>query len=901
MSRRAVFLLPALVFVACGGNDDGGSSTPVVDSAVTPGIETGGDAAPSDASDSSVADTNGADTNDATDDTSVPAGCLDATGSGSTALDSLTDGADVAKVTKSGTACARTYVLSTTAKLRDSLPSSPRSIVEQAGAPFVRTHNDLFDALYAMALAEAKEDSVEAIQDGAFNDGKPIACPTGGCFETGRKWTYVWTRDVSYSVHLALGALDPLRAKNSLEFKLSPLRTGGGVQVVQDTGSGGSYPVSTDRVVWALGAREVLAALSGAERDTFRDKAFEAIKNTIEHDRKVVWDAADGLYRGEQSFLDWREQTYPSWTASDVVHLGMSKALSTNLLHLAAIDLAASLATEKGDSAAAAKYAGWRDALRGQIDAKFWLDGEKQLSTFKTTYLDPAPVRRFDALGTALAVLLSATTDAHQAEAIASYPLLAKGVPVIWPQQKDTPIYHNRAIWPFVTAYFAKAAAKVKNDAAVDNSVDSLIRGAALNLSNMENFEMVSGAPWVDDGAASGPVVNSHRQLWSVAGYLSMVQDVVFGRRTTADGKLEIAPTVTRKMRRTLFANADSIALNDLSWRGKKLSIALKLPAKSDGGGIYAVGSLLLNGKAHGATFTDAELGSTNVVEVTLVEAGAAPAASAKLVTATTDYKNLFAPKSPRVTSVVASGANLQVTWDPNGETASEITFDVYRDGARVASDLSGSTTSWTDLATVAGTSHCYAVEATFVGSKNHGQHSSPYCYWGPSNNRITTYKAQGTTSMFYANAGTIVGDYGTWFYKDWGDPGHEIVVKSFVPSTTGTYLVQVEAGNGAGPINTGITCGVKLVEVREGTTVLGSGRLIMPHQGAWSVWKDSSFVPVKLTGGKLYEIVIKHDESAVNMSFFDHFGQYTGGLGGKGGAFSRVNVGAVKVLGLGP
>ena len=51
------------------------------------------------------------------------------------------------------------------------------------------------------------------------------------------------------------------------------------------------------------------------------------------------------------------------------------------------------------------------------------------------------------------------------------------------------PVYHNRAIWPFVSAYGLKAAAMVQNVAVVDHHIDSLMRGAALNLSNMENLE----------------------------------------------------------------------------------------------------------------------------------------------------------------------------------------------------------------------------------------------------------------------------------------------------------------------------------------------------------------------------------------------------------------------------
>ena len=55
------------------------------------------------------------------------------------------------------------------------------------------------------------------------------------------------------------------------------------------------------------------------------------------------------------------------------------------------------------------------------------------------------------------------------------------------------PVYHNRALWPFVTAYGLRAATHVKNVAVADAAYDSLMRGAALNMSNMENLEWLSG------------------------------------------------------------------------------------------------------------------------------------------------------------------------------------------------------------------------------------------------------------------------------------------------------------------------------------------------------------------------------------------------------------------------
>ena len=52
----------------------------------------------------------------------------------------------------------------------------------------------------------------------AYGNGVPIQIEA---FQTGEFWTYVWTRDLSYSVYLALGGFDPPRAVNSLLFKTS--------------------------------------------------------------------------------------------------------------------------------------------------------------------------------------------------------------------------------------------------------------------------------------------------------------------------------------------------------------------------------------------------------------------------------------------------------------------------------------------------------------------------------------------------------------------------------------------------------------------------------------------------------------------------------------------------------
>ena len=65
----------------------------------------------------------------------------------------------------------------------------------------------------------------------------------------------------------------------------------------------------------------------------------------------------------------------------------------------------------------------------------------------------------------------------------------------------------------------------------------------------------------------------------------------------------------------------------------------------------------------------------------------------------------------------------------------------------------------------------------------------------------------------------------------------------------------------------------------------------------AWSRWEDSSFVRASLVAGRSYRIVIRGDEDVVNMSSFAHFERYTGGLGGSGGAFNRVNIAELRIF----
>ncbi len=415
------------------------------------------------------------------------------------------------------------------------------------------TASALVDTLFALAQSEAADARTTQLIDGAYNHGQPIPCD---CFVTGVKWPFVWTRDSAYSIDLALGWLDPARARRTLEFKLSEVRVKSapqGLYVVQDTGSGGSWPISTDRVAWFLGARHLL------DDAVFADKVYKALKDTLAQDRAYVFDARVGLYRGETSFLDWREQTYPTWTEKDVRFIAESYALSTNVLHYSALRLAQQLADRHGDKADAVRYAEQAAALAGAIDRVFWReDRGTYMSYVGTSGGTLLPADSYDLLGTALAITEGAAPPAHAKRALAHYPTWAAGSPVIWPERSDVPVYHNRAIWPFVSAYALRAARATDDAPRIAHELRSILRGAALAGSNMENYEFTTQAVHVEDGKLSGPVVNSPRQLWSVAAMLDAVIEGVFG--VGMDGGIE--PKIPVELLPMLFADDDAIALH---------------------------------------------------------------------------------------------------------------------------------------------------------------------------------------------------------------------------------------------------------------------------------------------------------------------------------------------------
>lgn len=769
----------------------------------------------------------------------------------------------------------RIFELSTTAARRDN-PSRHRRIEESFSAPRVHTGSPLFDALFAQAIEDAKLNAVSSIRDGAYRYGEPIPCE---CFQAGEKWTYVWTRDVSYATHLGLAVLDPERAATTLLYKVSPFRDGlslpeglpsDSLQIVQDTGSGGSWPVSTDRVSWAFGAEALLKTLHGDARVAFADTAFRALIGTIEADRLAAFDPVDGLYRGEQSFLDWRDQTYAPWAGADLTTIASSKALSTNACHFKALDLAARLAAGCGDQAKADRYAIWAAKLQVAIDRGFWIE-EKGLYASITTPDSPTrPVEKFDMLGLALAILAGVADHDRARRILSSYPHVPFGVPVYYPAQPDIFCYHNRAIWPFVTAYELLAAVEVDAVAAFDHAFDSLVRAAALNLDNVENQEWLTGRTWFDDG----PFISSARQLWSVGGYLGMVMTALFGYRPEADG-LQVSPFLTVRARGRFDGN--TAELRDIVHHGRRLSIVLDLPPRASEQGRYAVREIRLNGAPVTGLITDSQLRGDNRIEVSFGElvSDQSHLSLIPIVDASThDDPRIFSPREPVITDLVIEDGKARINFEgqlPRSGRSSPLIFSVLRDGELAATDLPDMV--WHDpLPLQPGIRRAYRVVARFAES---GNASHPSLEAAIEEGAVLTLGVDGADvercddSLIFAN----------------------VIVRE-----AGDYRLALLYRNHSFHIQTGVTNAVKRMRVfGEGGQLIGAGIVQMPHMTPVNPLRRSTMLPVHLAAG-LYRVEI---DDFFNMSYLASNATYIS-PGGMTGPRNKADFRALDIIRIG-
>ncbi len=627
----------------------------------------------------------------------------------------------------------------------------------------------LVDALYNMSLDETRQ-NVEA----------------DGTFRTGAKWEGVWTRDVSYSILMAYALIEPRIAKTSLLRKVKRDR------IIQDTGSGGAWPVSTDRTTWALAAWELYKTTGDRQ---WLEQAYNIIKNSVADDQKTIV-SKTGMMKGESSFLDWREQTYPKWM--DNVDIHESENLGTNAVHFQTYTILSEMAQILGQPSE--EYDQIAEKIKNGLNGYLWMNNPGYYGQYLYGRNDLTLSPRFEALGEAFTILFDIANERQSKAIMENSPLTPFGVTCIFPQIPNIPPYHNNGIWPFVQAFWNLAAAKAGNEQALEHGLGGLYRAAALFLTNYENFV-------AETGDFLGTEINSERQLWSVAGNLAMVYKVFFGMDFQADG-IQFRPVVPKNY-------SGNKSLSNIKYRQAILNISLS-------GYGNEIQSILLDDQELENAFLPGDLTGTHQIEIKLSNKSF-DREDINLVT------NKFSIPNPQIRLV-----GNRVEWNPVDGAAEYV---VYRNGQKqktirqnfVEIRKRNSFDQYKISAVDKNGVESFTSQPIIITDEDAIEKIELERFASPSALPFVNYSGRGFVALTKTSNRAL---------------NFEIRVK-----TSGEYLLDFRYSNGSGPWNTNNKCAIRSLYVNEEYT----GSVVMPQRGQneWSDWSFSNPHLVKLNKGK--------------------------------------------------
>lgn len=658
--------------------------------------------------------------------------------------------------------------------------------------PQYKSDYPISDAIYNLSL----EEMMQAIEPDST-------------FRTGKEWSGVWTRDISYSIILSMAHLQPEVSIKSLMRKVSPAK-----RIIQDTGTGGAWPNSTDRMIWAAAAWEVYVATGNLE---WLEQAYTIIKNSLEDDLQNIYDPITGLVKGESSFLDWREQTYPLWMQpADIFE---SECLGTNAVHYKANLVLAAMASLLERNTVAEKHRLIAERIKVGINKYLWIPEKNYYAQYLYGRDFKIVSPRSEALGEALCVIFGIADQGRAEKVVANTPVTPYGIPCIWPQIRGIPPYHNNGIWPFVQSFWMWAGTSVNNEQSVLESISSIYRPAAMFLTNKENFV-------AENGDFSGTQINSSIMLWSLSGNLSLVHKVLFGLRFEPQG-LSFTPYVPKALK-------GSRSLTDFRYRKAVLDIELV-------GFGNKITSFHLDGKELAHYTIPGNLEGKHTIRIQLENGNPSKAF-------TNHVPVVFSPFDP-----VVELKDKSLIWSP---VKSASNYKIIRNGESVGT-VKQPPFIITDSLVIKPYTQFQVVAVDTNGIESFA--SEPVIYLISEKENTQIIQAE----LFAPKAGLpYKGASGNGFIEI------SKMVNTSVPfdievATEGLHSIDFRYSNGNGPTNTENKCAIRTLKL-DGKPV---NAVIFPQRGKdeWSNWGLSNALQVYMPAGK-HTLTLSFEPANENM-----------------------------------
>lgn len=483
------------------------------------------------------------------------------------------------------------------------------------------------------------------LEEAAYNIGVDEcinAVEPDGTLRTGLEWGGVWTRDVSYSTILSMAYMQPEAAMTSLLCKINEKG-----EIIQDTGTGGAWPCSTDREIWVGAAWELYKVTGDME---WLKTVYPVAKKSLEVDIRTVFEKETGLVKGESSFIDWREQSYPRWMEPADIY--DTKCLGTNMVLYIALTSAAEMGRILGDEETAKAFDAQAAGIKEGMNKYLWMEDKGYYAQYIGGRNDDLLYSKSETLGQALSIIYGVAEGERAARLSQCMPVVDFGAPVFWPWIPDIPPYHNQAVWPFVQSYWIHASAKTGNEQGVLHGVAAVWRAVMMYATNKENYV-------ANDGNWRGTQINSSNMLWSLSGNLSITFRLLMGMNYGAD-RLDFAPMVPRNLKAER-------KIENFKYRGATLDVTVSGYGDS-------IKSFKLDGVKTDDTFVPADLTGHHTVEIVMSN-------SFKNDLQTNMQPACWTPLMPKTT--LADG---KLTWEPVEGAAN---YEVYAGGKVVAEPTS--------------------------------------------------------------------------------------------------------------------------------------------------------------------------------------------------------------------
>jgi hypothetical protein len=270
----------------------------------------------------------------------------------------------------------------------------------------------------------------------------------------------------------------------------------------------------TDGMNTVWGMWDLLQKMQAGEKEI--REVYNFAKHIYEWLFVPLYDPADGLYRGQPSFVDIGLNGYPESFGRNLPRRSETdspgiynralqiKATSTNCIHVLAFNALSEMAQSLGMAEDAQNWKQKRDTLIETIRNELrFKNGTFSYFKHENGELEP----RQHALGTAFAILSDTVKGEDAAEAIRDYPITDKGVPLHSPFYDNKQTYHNNSSWPFVDAFFLWAREKALN-------VDESARHFALLASVYKDGSFHEVTNHLTNE------ISGYAQLWTAAPFL---------------------------------------------------------------------------------------------------------------------------------------------------------------------------------------------------------------------------------------------------------------------------------------------------------------------------------------------------------------------------------------------